>query len=105
MPTTGDRPSSTARAAGNKAAGWSAATPAARPPGRRCSICDASRTIPNDSVWTSNVIIISQSFVPRYRQLGVRTRSGHALPALPPTNAAASVGSPRIVAQPATLPR
>ena len=31
---------SNARAAGSRAAAWSAATPAAKPPGRRCGICN-----------------------------------------------------------------
>ena len=34
---------SSARAAGNRAAAWSAATPAASPPGRRCDIYDSTR--------------------------------------------------------------
>ena len=34
---------SNARAAGKKTAAWSAATPAASPPGRRCGICNSSK--------------------------------------------------------------
>ena len=33
---------SNARAAGSRAAAWSAATPAAKPPGRRCGTCSCS---------------------------------------------------------------
>ncbi len=42
MAQNGARPpmKSGAKAAGSRAAAWSAATPAASPPGRRCAICN-----------------------------------------------------------------